>query len=251
MRVSVGWLALLLLLTMSICLSALYSRVPTSGPALVKKEGFVASSSESSDLNIVSCPAGSATFVKKESGISFCCEGTLVNGQCNGRVLCALRRNGVAGTPSCTAYIEKLYAQKAKDRCPASMPKYWENTKTGVKGCSPRRLADGSGPASGVTAAQRCRIYATEMEERTRLDSCFNARANIPRNWPLAKFQDLFRRAGCSRTLSDGDTQWWRTQSEQGVKNDMAAYASLTARCTGTNWQHNFCSPGKCPTRAR
>jgi len=72
--------------------------------------------------------------------------------------------------------------------------------------------------------------------------------AGSPANAALSTFQKMFNKAGCSRTLENGDgtVNWWRGQSWETVTNDMAAYASLTANCTGHNGQTQFCRPGSC-----
>jgi hypothetical protein len=70
-----------------------------------------------------------------------------------------------------------------------------------------------------------------------------------PANTPLSRFQSMFVKAGCTRTLEESQVDWWRknlTTAAQ-VQNDMNEYGRLTANCSGRADQHNFCSPGKCP----
>jgi len=72
-----------------------------------------------------------------------------------------------------------------------------------------------------------------------------------PKTIPLAKLQEMWTKAGCTRQLTEGDVYWWRTTgSIEGIQNDMNAYGSLTKSCSGNNGQHEFCSPGKCKYNA-
>lgn len=69
-----------------------------------------------------------------------------------------------------------------------------------------------------------------------------------PQNISLSLLQYFFEQAGCSRTLNENDVWWWRGRANiQDIKNDMNAYGSLTANCSGDMRQHEFCKPGKCP----
>jgi hypothetical protein len=69
-----------------------------------------------------------------------------------------------------------------------------------------------------------------------------------PQNTPLSRFQTMFTKAGCTRTLQESDVAWWRGRpTTQDVQNDMNEYARLTANCSGSVGQHTFCNPGKCP----
>jgi hypothetical protein len=68
-----------------------------------------------------------------------------------------------------------------------------------------------------------------------------------PANVPLPVLQGMFWQAGCRRVLREGDVWWWRKQPNMNIiQNDMNAYASLTRTCSGVEWQHEFCDPGKC-----
>lgn len=70
-----------------------------------------------------------------------------------------------------------------------------------------------------------------------------------PQNISLSLLQYFFEQAGCSRTLNETDVAWWRGRANiQDIKNDMNAYGSLTANCSGDTRQHEFCKPDKCPS---
>jgi hypothetical protein len=192
------------------------------------------------------CPANTVTYVEKVSGARLCCDGTIVNGSCNGRVACSLagKSLGTSGQyPSCSDYMAAYLEQKGAGRCPPGLPRYFENGKTGVRGCcAGARKPDGSGPLDAND--RRCRLYPTEVEERTREDSCYNMIG--PAAWPLSRFQEEFEKAGCVRQLKEEDVGWWRKQATRSVLSDIGLYARLTAGCRGTQAQHDFCAPGKC-----
>ena len=70
-----------------------------------------------------------------------------------------------------------------------------------------------------------------------------------PQNISLPLLQYFFEQAGCTKTLKETDVWWWRGRANiQDIKNDMNAYGSLTANCSGDTRQHEFCKPGKCPS---
>jgi len=71
-----------------------------------------------------------------------------------------------------------------------------------------------------------------------------------PRTVPLTKLQEMWESAGCTRQLQEGHVGWWRGRGQmQDIQNDMNAYGGLTKACSGSNGQHDFCSPGKCPMK--
>lgn len=68
-----------------------------------------------------------------------------------------------------------------------------------------------------------------------------------PKTIPLANLQKMWESAGCTYKLTEGHVGWWRARGQlQDIQNDMNAYGSLTKTCSGSEGQHNFCSPGKC-----
>ena len=73
-----------------------------------------------------------------------------------------------------------------------------------------------------------------------------------PANAPISRFQDMYSEIGCTRVFTEADIPWdawWRKQNWDTVKRDMNAYKGLTDNCSGNNWQHEWCSPGKCPKK--
>jgi len=75
-----------------------------------------------------------------------------------------------------------------------------------------------------------------------------NITSETPATISLAKLQQLFNNAGCTRILVEGDqTKWWRSRpTVNDIIADMKAYGDLTRNCTGNDRQHNFCNPEKC-----
>jgi hypothetical protein len=246
MKISIGWIAIFLLIS----LSTLVVVLPLRGSfAAVKQsvleEGF--ESPQTNDLDIQTCPPNTNRFVDRETGYTLCCSQELQNGVCPVKAVCSITKNP-QGYPSCTTYMQAYLEQKGAGRCFSAMPNYYENPTTGVRGCcAGSRTKDGMGPLNPA-AGFSCRIYSTVAEEQQRGDSCTNVKAS-PRYWDLPKFQSMFESAGCTRKLTAGDVNWWRTQSAATVQNDMNAYASLTRGCKGNTTQHNFCVPGSCAPR--
>jgi hypothetical protein len=79
-------------------------------------------------------------------------------------------------------------------------------------------------------------------------DNITSQTLETPANISLAKLQQLFNNAGCTRTLVEGDqTKWWRSRpTVNDIIADMKEYGRLTNSCTGSDSQHNFCNPDKC-----
>jgi len=78
---------------------------------------------------------------------------------------------------------------------------------------------------------------------------CNPHKCTPPTNLTIPQMQTFFNDAGCTKTLTENDetVKWWKTRgSVQDVLNDMKVYGDLTKTCSGTNVQHEFCSPGKC-----
>jgi len=80
---------------------------------------------------------------------------------------------------SCSQYYLALLQSKAKTRCPATMPNYFQhinysnNVDKSVRGCSAgARTADGKSPASMTDS--HCTIYTRQKDDLEKLDSCTN-----------------------------------------------------------------------------
>lgn len=119
------------------------------------------------------CPPGSKYFVDK-NGNSHCCAGTIRGLKCDGDIVCTMSPEK-GGIPSCRAIELTIAADKATAVCPPSMPNYFQNFTTGYMGCTESALT-ASRDAPTNDAAPKCKIYKTDGENETKLDSCANIR---------------------------------------------------------------------------
>jgi len=118
---------------------------------------------------ITMCPSNSITYITNDNQ-QLCCNGSIVANKCNGRVLCSLTESK-GSVKNCSKYYHDLYIQRAKQFCPKSLPKYFDNRKdlaASVRGCSSSVNADASEGTS-----KTCKIYNTESEDTMRADSCY------------------------------------------------------------------------------
>jgi len=136
-------------------------------------EGFT------TDIIMTSCPPGANQYITPK-GDTNCCEGDIVNKQCNGSTICSLSPKPPGGLQSCSDWINKNWKERAARFCPNSMYNYYGPIQrvAGGKdeGCSRSGTAnDGSKPMD--ITQPRCKIYSTEAEEYSKVDSCFNQKA--------------------------------------------------------------------------
>ena len=122
------------------------------------------------DLHITTCPADTVSFVDG-GGRTVCCDGTVENGTCSGPTVCSLSES-IAGLPTCSAWLDAYLDTKAADRCPPSMPKYYENKATNTSGCtSGNRNSTGTAPADSQSF---CTLYTSADDDIIKQDSCTN-----------------------------------------------------------------------------
>ena len=125
------------------------------------------------DLQLTSCPADTEQYID-DGGRTVCCDGKVIGGKCGGRQVCSLSE-GFGGLPTCGEWLGAYLAEKGRDRCPDSMPHYFENPKTGVKGCTAgKRKKDGSAAAKG--SDKQCKLYNGKDDDLIQIDSCTNQR---------------------------------------------------------------------------
>jgi hypothetical protein len=135
---------------------------------LSSEEGFT--DVQTDDIVLTSCPAKTTSFVD-DIGNTVCCEGEVVNGKCQGKEVCSLTKDQ-GKYPTCGRYYAAILEERGRDRCPTSMPSYYENERTREKGCAQgRRKQDGSGPLPGV---KFCKLYTSKKDDEGRADSCTN-----------------------------------------------------------------------------
>lgn len=142
--------------------------------------GFL-SDPEGFTTNIVmtSCPPGAAQYVTPK-GDTNCCEGDIVNKQCNGSTICSLSPKPPDGMQSCSDWMNKQWAERSMRFCPRSMPNYYgpiQRVANGKdEGCSKSPTANDGSKPEDITQS-RCKIYSRESDEYSKLDSCFNQKA--------------------------------------------------------------------------
>jgi len=134
--------------------------------SIVKQEGFV----------VFACPSNTVKYITRH-GETNCCNGDIVNNQCNGNNVCSLSPRNSLGIQSCQTYVTNLANQAAAANCFADMPYYFATNDGSLKGCSiSRATPDGTGP-SDPTMLQ-CILYPTETLDKIKLDSCYNYKKN-------------------------------------------------------------------------
>ena len=168
-NISITWIGVILVLGAIVILTLRGVSVYKIITQEIIKEGFAASE-DSSDLNITSCPADTISF--NNMGKTLCCDGDIVGGKCNGTIACSLSGSS-SGQPSCSEWLGANLAIKGKDFCPPSMQNYYEDNKTGVRGCTAgRRTKEGTAPDSKTD--RYCVLYKTQDEDMLTPDSCIN-----------------------------------------------------------------------------
>lgn len=134
----------------------------------VKKEGF-----EDGGIQITTCPVGSAQYINKE-GDTNCCDGDIVNGECNGTNMCSLSPTSKS-IISCSEWMRREWQRRTGRFCPRSMYNYFGTMgrTTGTEGCSASRCNTTGSAPSDVNAA-KCAIYKTDELNYGKADSCIN-----------------------------------------------------------------------------
>jgi len=169
MKVSVAWIAVGIIIGIFLYFTvegfSIYEQFTNT-------EGFADADSyaDSTDINITTCPADTASYVDG-GGRTVCCEGSVNNGKCSGKNVCSLSE-AIGGLPTCSAWLDAYLENKGNKRCPPSMPKYYENKAT-QSGCTAgHRNAEGTAPAA--TTNKFCTLYRSENDALLKLDSCEN-----------------------------------------------------------------------------
>lgn len=136
-----------------------------------------ASATRPSVINITACPSGSVSYVTSE-GYTNCCDGDIVNGQCNGTDMCSLSYSSVSNLRSCSDWITKEWILRGQKFCAKSIPYYFGtlNRTPGSEGCSASQCTgDGSAPTNPMQP--QCVIYGNMADELANVDSCHNVAA--------------------------------------------------------------------------
>ncbi len=149
------------------------------------KEGFTSGETE---LQITTCPADSKSFIDN-NGRTVCCQGSVENGKCIGNLICTLSEGG-KNIPTCNTWYAALLDERGRDRCPTTMPTYFEGGKLG-RGCTVgKRNKDGTGP--DLSSAKFCKLYTTEKDELLKEDSCTNQKMIDEAQCPVPGARKMF-----------------------------------------------------------
>lgn len=135
-------------------------------------EGFQSTSYSVKDLDIRTCPSF-ASEIQTARGNTDCCQGDMVDGKCNGTTFCT-KSPAYAGVAACDEKWREYFTTKGTDFCPPTMSNYFEDVtdSSGKKGCSAGPITnDGKLPKDGT--AKQCKIYASEGDNKARIDSCY------------------------------------------------------------------------------
>ena len=172
MEVSVVWLGLVLVIVTLLFLFTEAKGVYDAFQDYEKgssEEGFVSSTKD--DIRLTSCPADYKQFINNDGQV-LCCDGQPNAGKCSGKTVCSLSEGG-GGIPTCSTYYTAYLDEKGRNKCPPSMPNYFESRDGKVIGCTAaRRKPDGTGPL--ITSAKFCKIYTSQRDDEGKLDSCTN-----------------------------------------------------------------------------
>lgn len=134
------------------------------------EEGFT-TQEFSEDLHLSTCPAASKSYVD-DGGRTVCCDGDIIDGKCQGTQVCSLSEN-FGNLPTCDVWFGAYLQEKGAKRCPPSMPHYFEDLRTGVKGCTAGfRTKEGKSPAS--SSDKSCKLYNGKDDDLIKIDSCTN-----------------------------------------------------------------------------
>ena len=169
MKLNISWIGILILGVALFILIVQGKKVYEAFNDVEVEEGFA--NALTNDIILTTCPAKTKSFVDN-LGNTVCCDGDVENGKCKGKLVCSIT-DSKSGMPTCGLWYASYLEQKGKDICAPSMPNYFENPKTGARGCAAgKRKKDGSAPLNSTI--KFCKLYKTEKEERLKMDSCKN-----------------------------------------------------------------------------
>jgi hypothetical protein len=133
---------------------------------ILKSEGFV----------VYACPPNTVKYITR-NGETNCCNGDIVNNQCNGNNLCSLSPTNSLGLQKCQTYLKNLANEASAANCFTDMPYYFASNDGSLRGCSlSQATPDGTAP-SDPTKLQ-CILYPTDALDKLKLDSCYNYKLN-------------------------------------------------------------------------
>jgi len=131
------------------------------------KEGF------DSQYYLQSCPSGYNTFYYRDSGNVGCCNGAVKDNVCSSGMQCTLNESKDASIPNCVTMLLKQYSEKGPDKCPPSMPSYFEDLGEKRMGCTAGNLNQTMNAPQAPSQAV-CKIYSDFQDNLFNTDSCAN-----------------------------------------------------------------------------
>ena len=169
--------------TLLFCLLLLAITVVLGSYFMIEKskieEPFFDATSGNMDIQLQACPPGTESLNETTKGTVSCCDGTIVDGLCNGTTVCSLSTDSPT-LPSCVNLLRKHFADKAAQFCPKSIPNYYEDVSVqpNKQGCTAgARTTNGSAPVESTTPMPRCTIYQNRKDNDNKVDSCQNIKA--------------------------------------------------------------------------
>lgn len=193
-----------------------------------------------SSLVIHACPTF-ASEIQTAKGSTDCCQGDMVDGKCNGTTFCT-KSPAYPGVPACIDKWREYFTQKSNEVCPASMPNYYEDVlkPNSRKGCSASTATkDGKLPSNA--SAKQCRIYATELENRTKADSCYIERMRLNIQCPVVNGASPLPTAQINKSTNTFEFFFCQYPFEINIPDRCfdKASAQLYFDRTNPNWKTN------------
>jgi len=121
------------------------------------------------------CPHGSNSYTDPQTGATNCTKGPVKFNQPDKPGFCTLTPG--TGLPPCSEYIAEYNRTMEAKFCFPTRPRYYENDSSksnSNSGCASAVNSDTTAPGPG---ADSCKIYVKEEDNLTKIDSCFNKKA--------------------------------------------------------------------------
>lgn len=130
----------------------------------LKPEGFT----DSAATQLSFCPVNTTAYLNLD-GDTECCDGRVTMNECMGTPICAI--STTSSLPPCSEIQATYYKIQANDKCPPSMPKYYEGVG-GNSGCATILNTNKNAPANNGTP--QCTIYKDMSTNYSNATSCYN-----------------------------------------------------------------------------
>lgn len=121
------------------------------------------------DVVVNSCPSSLQQFSDMNGDI-LCCKGDVNGRKCNGNIVCAVSATS-SSVPSCKIYRAKYLEEQGLKFCPSSMPNYYENIQSGIKGCTYGAI-NITGEAPATINQKTCIVYSDKDNAQYSETSC-------------------------------------------------------------------------------